>query len=113
MTPMDVKKRQKRLQTIAFATTDYNEAKNEFFNDKTPTSAQNLITKAGQVIKLQKMHDLSIQDNHLIQARIDTAKEFLKSYSDDTVTKQYTASEAAIKKVGKLNTQRLQEQRNK
>ena len=95
----EIKKKQKRLQRIAFATTDYNVAKNEFFNDKTEKSANALIKVAGNLIKLQKMHNMSIQDNASIQARIDTAKVYLKSAEPNHSEKN--VSEAAIKKVGK------------
>ena len=101
----ETKKKQKRLQRIAFATTDYNVAKNEFFNDKTEKSANALIEVAGNLIKLQKMHNMSIQDNASIQARIDTAKVYLKSAEPELMKNE--VSEAFIKKAGKLNTQKL------
>ena len=101
----DVRKKQQRLQRIAFATTDYNVAKNEFFNDKTEKSAKTLIEVAGNLIKLQKMHNMSIQDNQSIQARIDTAKVYLKSVEPELMSKK--VSEEFIKKAGKLNTQKL------
>ena len=101
----EARKKQQRLQRIAFATTDYNIAKNEFFNDKTDKSANTLIEVAGNLIKLQKMHNMSIQDNASIQARIDTAKVYLKSAEPEL--KEKSLSEALIKKAGKLNTQKL------
>jgi len=101
----DVQKKQKRMQRIAYATTDYNTAKNAFFQEKTPKTASDLIEVAGNLIKLQKMHDMSIQDNASIQARIDTAKVYLKSAKPELMKNK--VSEEAIKKAGKLNTQKL------
>ena len=101
----EARKKQQRLQRIAFATTDYNVAKNEFFSDKTDKSAKNLIEVAGNLIKLQKMHNMKIQDNHAIQARIDTAKVYLKKTKP--ALNEKNISDAAIKKAGKRNTEKL------
>ena len=45
---------------------------------------------------------MSIQDNASIQARIDTAKVYLKSAEPELMKNE--VSEAFIKKAGKLNT---------
>ena len=103
----DIHKRQQRMQRIAYATTDYNTAKNEFFNNKSVKSAEALIHIAGNLIKLQKMHDMSIQSNASVQARIDTAKVFLNTTNAKNEATAKAASEDFIKKVGKRNTQRL------
>lgn len=107
LTYSDIHKRQQRMHRIAFATTDYNAAKNEFFNDRTAKSAEALIHTAGNLIKLQKMHDMSIQSNESIQTRIDTAKAYLKTTKATKEATAKAASEDYIKKAGKRNTQKL------
>jgi hypothetical protein len=107
LTYTDVKKQQQRMQRIAFATTDYNAAKKAFFENKTVNTANDLITTAGNLIKLQKMHNMSIQDNASIQTRIDTAKAFLKQAETEATTKSVKATEAAIQKAGRRNTAKL------